>query len=533
MIPMYPDFYNEVFGPVMQPFSSFHTAGPCRMGFLTYCLLEEEPASVVIQLAPGGTFEATFGLHNEDMALLSGATGHLPDDKILFSMREYCKENDIHYSFLFENIEETDHHTAAKITLTGRSGKKVCAVSASIGGGVVETLFLNGYSFKSDGTTYVLLVFDESDEWNYDQLRDKISSEIDILEGGKSVKTGKGTMYWFKSGNDPIKARCSLKSMETAVLKPITAVTDNRSRRPQLFDTMVKWRELAAQQNKTLAEISIEYEMASSGWSRKEVVSYMEDVLAVKMQRAVTALYTEEIPSPPPSPFSEKQYEKWDDFVKKGPVFSGEIIGRALHYANAASVGLPGVEFVPGPMGTGGGLIFSTLLAAKEAFGYTKEDLVRALFIAAGVGAVAFTHTVPGGANVGCMGEMGICGAMASAALTEMAGGTPEQVEAAASMFLMTSMGWPCDPVPGAKSMPCGNRAYTVVAMSLVYSDIARSGKDYVFPFHEVLKAADEVGRLVNSGSSGCEGHRSCPSAKNCMSAFNQWHSAKTPEMNG
>ena len=30
----YPEFFNDVFGPVMQPGSSSHTAGPCRLGYL-------------------------------------------------------------------------------------------------------------------------------------------------------------------------------------------------------------------------------------------------------------------------------------------------------------------------------------------------------------------------------------------------------------------------------------------------------------------------------------------------------------------
>ena len=31
----YPEFFNDVFGPVMQPGSSSHFAGPCRFGYLT------------------------------------------------------------------------------------------------------------------------------------------------------------------------------------------------------------------------------------------------------------------------------------------------------------------------------------------------------------------------------------------------------------------------------------------------------------------------------------------------------------------
>lgn len=526
MIDIYPDFYNDVFGPVMQPFSSFHTAGPCRMGYLTYCLLGESPISIEIQIAPEGTFAATFGLHNEDLALLSGSTGHLPNDAVMFSIREYCREHGIQYNFVFEAIEETNHHTAAKITMTAKSGKTVSAITKSVGGGLVETFSVNGYPLESSGNTYVLLVFDTAQCLDFQSLKEQVANAVDILDEGFSEQEGKGRMFWFQSPDDPTGLLADFT--DAAVLRPVTAVINNRGRRPQLFKSMVEWRSLAKEQGKSMAEIAIEYEMASSGWSREQVIAYMRDELAVKMRRATGALYEENLPLPPATPFSEKQYENWEAFTKKGTVFSGDTISKALYYANSSSLGIPGVEFVPGPMGTGGGLIYSVLRAAQENFGYLEEDLLRGLFIAAGVGAIGFTRSQPGGANVGCMGEMGLCGAMAAAALTEMAGGTPEQVEASASMFLMISMGWPCDPVPGAKSMPCGDRLYTVIAMSLVYSDIARSGKDPVFPFHEVLDAADAVGRQISFGSGQTDGHRSCPSAKSCMNAFSAWHRSKS-----
>ena len=47
---MYPEFFNDVFGPIMQPGSSSHTAGPCRFGYLAGSLLGERPVRVHILL---------------------------------------------------------------------------------------------------------------------------------------------------------------------------------------------------------------------------------------------------------------------------------------------------------------------------------------------------------------------------------------------------------------------------------------------------------------------------------------------------
>jgi L-serine deaminase len=52
---LYPEFYNDVFGPVMQPGSCSHTTGPCRLGYLAGGTPEqvENAASLSLQAATG------------------------------------------------------------------------------------------------------------------------------------------------------------------------------------------------------------------------------------------------------------------------------------------------------------------------------------------------------------------------------------------------------------------------------------------------------------------------------------------------
>ena len=124
------------------------------------------------------------------------------------------------------------------------------------------------------------------------------------------------------------------------------------------------------------------------------------------------------------------------------------------------------------------------------------------------------------------MGEIGMCGAMAAAAVAEMSGSTPKQVENAAAMSMMIAVGWPCDPTSGAKGNPCGTRALQAVTMALTFAEVARSGRDAVFPFHEVLQVADTVGRTLPSTCRGSDkgGHCACPTGKSCIAAFQNWH---------
>ena len=398
-------------------------------------------------------------------------------------------------------------------------------VSQSTGGGLVETTSVNGYPFVGNGDTYVVFVFDRMGEYRLKELEERLGHDMDILESGESVAEGRGVMYWFKSSEEPVLESLESSGMKVAVMRPVTAVITSRNKKPQMFETMEQWRAVAKEQGKGLAEAAIDYEIASSCWSREQVVDYMEHVIKAKMHRATHAIYEEDI-TLKTNPFSEFQHENWERHLSSGPRFTGPTIGKALRYAYAAMTGIPGVEFIPGPMGSGGGLIYSALCAVAEDFGYSDEDITRGLFVAAGIGAICFTRSVPGGGNAGCMGEIGMCGAMAAGAVAEMAGSTPEQVEAAASMAMMISVGWPCDPISGGKGQPCGTRAAEAVCMALVYAEIARSGKDPVLPFHEVLDVATTVGRLLPSTCRGSDkgGHCLAPTAVSCIQCFREWH---------
>ena len=59
MVSYYPDIFNDVFGPVMQPGSSSHTAGPVRIGYEAYCVLGEKPVDITVRLDSQGSFAGT------------------------------------------------------------------------------------------------------------------------------------------------------------------------------------------------------------------------------------------------------------------------------------------------------------------------------------------------------------------------------------------------------------------------------------------------------------------------------------------
>lgn len=478
-IEYYPDFFNDVFGPVMQPGSSSHTAGPCRIGYIANGLLKDKVREIQIQLDPNGSFSGTFGLMNEDLGMLAGAYGLLPDDERMFRIREILQKEGISYCFQKKKIQTSSHPNAVTFHLKDRSGNSVFLTGNSTGGGMVEIVDVMGKAVRF--------------------LGDK-EENITIETQGKK---------------------------ESYTLKRVLPIASSPDRRPQLFDSFSSWRNEAEKRRLSLAETAILYEQYSSGLSREDVISKMKDIQTL-LTRETEHIYENETDLLE-NPYSGYHFRQWEAYRKSRQILSGSVIESALHYMFGTQALQKGVKLVPGPMGTGGGFLFSALRAVKENRGFTQQDLLRALFVSAGVGAIAYTRTNPTGEIIGCMGECGICSAMASAGIVEMAGGTARQTEAAASLALQAAIGWPCDPIPGGQNQPCLSRFTTAVVMAIVFADLALSGKDAVLPFHEVVDEADRLGRKMPSGllCTSRGGLCMAPAARRCKKEFEDYYTER------
>jgi L-serine dehydratase len=524
MITLYPEFFNDVFGPVMQPGSSSHLAGPCRLGWLARSLLGEELAEVEFIMDPQGSFAGTFGLMSEDVGMLGGALGMLPHDPRLFEARRIADASGVKYRFRQETLPESSHPNALKIILTGKSGLTVSLVGDSIGGGMVVTRRVEGFPLETRGDAHVLLIFDPGRQIGGETLQsisDGLSGKVDQ---GQLASDESGQLYYYRLSAWPDLPALQrlLPGIRIARMQAILPVVTSAAKRPQLFDTMTGWRELAAERGWSLAEAAIQYEMAASGWGREDVIAYMKE-LERKMYRQTHAVY-QEPEQPDQSPFTRRDDRIWPRYQERNTL-AGPVLAEAVRLALGVNRKQPGVEIVPGPMGTGGGYLYAALCAVREAHGFGEEDLLRGLFVAAGVGAIAYTRTAPTGEVIGCAGECGVCGAMAAAAITEMASGTPLQVEQAASLMIQAMMGLPCDPIPGGFEQPCLSRILSAVCMAIVYADLALAGGDAVLPFHEALDAADRIGRslapeLRCTSTGGC---CATPTGQRQITAFHRW----------
>lgn len=86
------------------------------------------------------------------------------------------------------------------------------------------------------------------------------------------------------------------------------------------------------------------------------------------------------------------------------------------------------------------------------------EHIKKFLLVAGEIGSIFKKGATISAAMGGCQAEIGVSSAMAAAALTELMGGSPEQVMIAAEIAMEHHLGLTCDPIGGLVQIPCIER---------------------------------------------------------------------------
>ena len=176
-----------------------------------------------------------------------------------------------------------------------------------------------------------------------------------------------------------------------------------------------------------------------------------------------------------------------------GEQISG-VIARALAVAEVnACMG----KIVAAPTAGSCGVIPAVLLTVEETSQVTEQDLLLALFTAAGLGMIIAERANVSGAEGGCQTEIGSAAAMAAAAAVELAGGTPRQTADAAAIALKSMLGLVCDPVGGLVEVPCVKRNATGATIAMAATEMALSGVKSAIPIDEVIDAMGEIGKQI------------------------------------
>lgn len=232
-----------------------------------------------------------------------------------------------------------------------------------------------------------------------------------------------------------------------------------------------------------------------------EPAGYMEHLAAVweVMQEAVQrGIENEGV-----MPGGLKLPRKASSYFIRAQSLKDSLKSRSLVFAYALAVSeenATGGRVVTAPTCGSCGVLPAVLYHAKFAHGFSDQKILKALATAGLIGNIVKENASISGAEVGCQGEIGTACAMASAAVNQLFGGTPRQIEYAAEMGLEHHLGLTCDPIAGLVQVPCIERNAHAAARALDCNMFAllSDGKHFV-SFDKVVKTMKVTGRDLPS----------------------------------
>ena len=207
---------------------------------------------------------------------------------------------------------------------------------------------------------------------------------------------------------------------------------------------------------------------------------------------------------------------KMRDRLEKGCIsgsFMGKVIASALEMGECNACMK---RIVAAPTAGSCGVLPAVLINYASEYDVSKEKIVEALYVAAGIGQVIAERASIAGATGGCQAEIGTAAAMAAGAIVALNDGDGEMICHAAAMALKNLMGLVCDPVGGLVEVPCVKRNVIGAINAISAADMALAGiKSRITP-DDVIDAMKDVGDKMHSSlrETGEGGVAGTPSAK-------------------
>ncbi|WP_281532841.1 L-serine ammonia-lyase, iron-sulfur-dependent, subunit alpha [Anaerocolumna aminovalerica] len=258
-----------------------------------------------------------------------------------------------------------------------------------------------------------------------------------------------------------------------------------------MFNNIAELVNLAETQNKKIYEIMLEQEMKATGFSKDEIINKMKEnytVMKAAIEKGMQGVTSK-------SGMTGGDAKRLSAYRNSGNYLTDYTLISAICYAVAtnevnASMGL----ICATPTAGSSGVLPAVMFAAQEKLQAEEEVVINHLFTAGAIGYIIANNASISGAAGGCQAEVGSASAMAAAAVTEMAGGTPSQAAHAMAMALKNMLGLSCDPVAGLVEVPCIKRNAAGAVNAFAAAEMALAGVESRIPWDEVISAMYRIG---------------------------------------
>jgi len=129
------------------------------------------------------------------------------------------------------------------------------------------------------------------------------------------------------------------------------------------------------------------------------------------------------------------------------------------------------------------------------------DHIKKFLLVAGEIGSIFKKGATISAAMGGCQAEIGVSAAMAAGALTEILGGTPDQVLIAAEIAMEHHLGLTCDPIGGLVQVPCIERNSMGAIKAIHAAELAldTDPKNVKVPLDKVVNTMWETAKDMNT----------------------------------
>jgi L-serine dehydratase len=483
---------NDVLGPIMRGPSSSHTAGSYRIGLLVRSLLDEKPTKVTLTVDPYGSLAPTLEQLGVDIAFVAGVMGWSMLDEDYTTAMDKAAKLGVQISFTNAPLEHSQHPNAIWIQAESGSGSRLDAGAESIGGGTIRFTHIDGWAVVLTGESFDILV--ETTEQATSEV-EQLLANLELLDKPELVVQGDSVLLVARS-------RSLLTPELESQLQNISGVERVRCVAPfchikggtELFSDAREMVAVAQREGRSLGQVALEYESKLLGISEEEVVKEIFQRLDVMEKSVRFGLDDRRVDMMLLNPTAREILESEEN--KK--VAIGGIHTRAaarsmaaMHASNSRSV------VCAAPTGGSAGVIPGVLSSLIEERGLERDAAALALLAAGAVGAIVAKRATFAAETAGCQVEIGAAGAMAAAAVVEVAGGSALQAADAAAIALQNTMGSVCDPVHGTCEVPCHTRNAVAASSAFVCADLVLGGYENPVPLDDSIDASFAVGKAL------------------------------------
>lgn len=196
--------------------------------------------------------------------------------------------------------------------------------------------------------------------------------------------------------------------------------------------------------------------------------------------------------------------------------FMGKVMEKAIKMGESNACMR---RIVAAPTAGSCGVLPAVLLSYEEDFDVAEDDMVKAMYVAAGIGKVIAENAFIAGAAGGCQAEIGSASAMAAGALAFLQGGDSSTIINAATLSLKNFLGLVCDPVAGLVEVPCIKRNSYGAVNAVTSAQLSLAGIKSAIAPDDVVDSMRRIGNQLPASlkETSCGGLAITESAQNYL----------------